>query len=150
MPYLPFPDLTFLSRTVSHYCLLQVMLCHWFARYCQTDGYLTNSPKKDLAVVLEFHDIGCCITQEPLNGKTSFQSHIVEQYKSYRMVVESLGSIQGNHKNVPLFVRHTFRAFVDSMHKMFPPELVNVTGLWDLNETRSRRVALSSGLYPES
>ena len=33
---------------------------------------------------------------------TSFQSHIVEQYKSYRMVVESWESIQGN-QNVPLF-----------------------------------------------
>ena len=34
--------------------------------------------------------------------KTSFQSHIVEQHKSYRMVVESWESVQAN-LNVPLF-----------------------------------------------
>ena len=46
---------------------------------------------------------------EPLNGKTSFQSHniIVEQHYNYRMVVESWESIQEN-QNVPLFAQGTF------------------------------------------
>ena len=42
-----------------------------------------------------------------LMEKTWFQSHIVEQLKSYPMIVKTWESIQGN-KNVPLFARGTF------------------------------------------
>ena len=43
----------------------------------------------------------------PCPLKTPFQSHIVEQHKSYRMVVETLESVQAN-QNMPLFTRGTF------------------------------------------
>ena len=49
------------------------------------------------------------------------------------MVVESWESIQGN-QNVPLFVQGTFWVLVDSMHETFTTELMDVSGLWDLNE----------------
>ena len=49
------------------------------------------------------------------------------------MVIESWESVRGN-LSYPLFAQGTFRAFADSIHKTFTPELMDVSGLWDLNE----------------
>ena len=59
------------------------------------------------AVVLKFLNFGGRVTREPLNGKTSFQAHIVELHKSYRMIAESWESVQGN-QSFPLFAQGTF------------------------------------------
>ena len=53
------------------------------------------------------HQIEQHVTPELLNGKTWFQAYIVEQHKSYRMVVKSWESVQA-YLNAPLFARGTF------------------------------------------
>ena len=66
---------------------------------------------------------------EPLNGKTSFKSHIVELLKSYTIVVESWESIRGN-QTVPLFVQATFFVCLRvACMKMFTVELMDISGL---------------------
>ena len=72
------------------------------------------------------------MTLERLNGKTSFQSHIVEHHKSYGMVLESWESIEGN-LNVPLFARET-ECLQMACTKPIATELMNVSGLYNLNE----------------
>ena len=57
------------------------------------------------------------VTSKPFNGKTSFQSHIVEQHKCYRMVVESWESMHPGEPKHTTFTRGTFRALANSMHK---------------------------------
>ena len=49
----------------------------------------TRNMQKHYMVVLRFSNILMLHNLEPLNGKISFQAHIIEQHKSYRMVVES-------------------------------------------------------------
>ena len=66
--------------------------------------------------LLKFQIFWCCVTLEPLNWKTLFQSHIVEQHKSYRMAVESYESIQRN-QNAPLLREVVFWALAESIHK---------------------------------
>ena len=67
--------------------------------------------QKHHAVALNFPEFGCHVSQEPLNGKIWFQALIVEQLKSYPMVVESWESDEAN-LDAPLF-----RALANSMHK---------------------------------
>ena len=82
------------------------------------------------------HAMPCPVTWEPLNGKTSFQSHTVEQHKSYWMMLEIWESIHGN-KNVPLFAWGTFcECLRVACTKVVTTELMNVSGLWDLNEKK--------------
>ena len=57
-----------------------------FSRSHQILHIHEENVQKHHTVVLIFL---CHVTLELLNGKTSFQSHIVKQHKSYRMVVES-------------------------------------------------------------
>ena len=65
------------------------------------------------------------------------------------MVLESWESIQGN-QNVPLFARGTFCEHLRvACTKALAVELMNVSGLWDLN-VQKVEVSLSSGLYLES
>ena len=78
--------------------------------------------------MLKFSDFLCHITLEPLDGKTSFQSHIVEQHKSYRMVVEAWESIQRT-KMYP-------ERLQTACTKPFTVELMDVSRLWDLNEKK--------------
>ena len=81
---------------------------HLLNSLCKIIKTLEEDYQKHHAVVLKFSDVWCRVTLELLDGKTLFQSHIiVEQHKSYRMVVESLESIQGD-QNLPLFMRGTF------------------------------------------
>ena len=101
-----------------------------FSRSCRTLHEKTYI--KTTQLYWDFSDFWCRITPEPLNGKTSFQSHIVEQHKSYRMVVESWESVQAN-LNVPLFVQGTFCDHLTT--KLFTTELMNLYRLWDLNES---------------
>ena len=68
---------------------------------------LNKHIQKHHVVILKFLIFGGRITPEPLNGKTSFQAHIVEQHNSYRMLVELWESVQAN-LNVPLFAQSTF------------------------------------------
>jgi hypothetical protein len=64
-----------------------------------------------------------------MDEKTLFQSHIVEQHKSYWMGVESWESIQGN-QNVPLFARGTFcERLRVACTEAVAAELMNVSGL---------------------
>ena len=66
--------------------------------------------------------------------KTLFQSHIAEQHKSYRMVVESWESVQVN-QTVPLFTPGIYcEPLWIACTKMFTAELMDIFGLWDLNE----------------
>ena len=52
------------------------------------------------------------------------------------MVLESWESIQGN-QNVPLFARGTFcERLLVACTKALAAELMNVSGLWDLNEQK--------------
>ena len=68
--------------------------------------------------------------------ETSFQAHIVEQHQSYRMVVESWESVQAN-LNAPPFARGTFcERLRIACTKTFTVELMDVSGLWDLNEKK--------------
>ena len=60
---------------------------------------------------------------------------IVGQLKCYPMVVESWESLQGN-LNVPLWARHFFKRLRIECTKAFTAELMNVSGLWDLNEKK--------------
>ena len=64
-----------------------------------------------------------------MEKKTSFQSHIVEQHKSYWMGIESWESIEGN-QNVPLFARGTFCERLRVAYtEPVATELMNVSGL---------------------
>ena len=82
----------------------------------------------------------CCITLEPLDGKFSLQAHIIEQHKSYRMVVELWELVQVN-LNAPFFARGTFcvRLWIVCT-KTFTAELMDVSGLWDLNEKKAEEL----------
>ena len=56
--------------------------------------------------------------------------------ESYPMVVEIWQSIQGN-QNVPLFAPGTFfECLRMACTKTFTAELMDVSGLWDLNEKK--------------
>ena len=106
-----------------------------FSKSRQTSHLHEENVQKHHAVVLGFL-IFCRVTLELLDGKTSFQSHIVEKHKSYRMVVESWESVQAN-QNVPLFMRGTFCERLRTVcTKMFTVELMDISGLWDLNEKK--------------
>ena len=62
-----------------------------------------------------------------------FQAHIVEQHKSYRMVVESWELVRAN-LNVPLFVQGTFvSACRWPAQRAIASDLMNVLGLHSLN-----------------
>ena len=75
------------------------------------------------------------VSRELLDGKIWLQSHIVEQLKCNPMIIETWESIQGN-QHVPLFVQGTLSSACGSMHKTFTAELMDVSGLWDLNEKK--------------
>ena len=107
-----------------------------FSKSHQVPHLHEENVQKHHVVLLEFLIFWCRVTLEPLNDNTSFQSHIVEQHKSYRMVVESWESVQAN-QNVPLFARGTFceRLWI-ACTKTFTTELMDVSGLWDLNEKK--------------
>ena len=78
--------------------------------------------------------------------ETSFQSHIVEQRKNYRMVVESWESVQAN-LNVPLFVWGTFcERLQTACTKPLTAKLMNVFGLWDLNKKKVDELLLVFGV----
>ena len=58
-----------------------------------------------------------------------FQSHIVEQLKSYTMILKSWESIQGN-QNVPHFAQSvSHRHLGMACTKLNTAELMNVSGL---------------------
>ena len=68
--------------------------------------------------------------------RSSLILYIVEQHKSYGMVLESWESILWN-QNVPLFARGTFcERLRVACTKAVAAELMNVSGLWDLNEKK--------------
>ena len=60
----------------------------------------------------------------------------MEQYKNYRLVVESWEPVQGN-LSYPLFTRGTFcERLRTACTKPFTAELMDVSGLWDLNDKK--------------
>ena len=79
------------------------------------------------------------VYHELLDGKTWFQSHIVEQLNSYTMGLESWESIQEN-QNMPLLCKALVRALADSMHKKFTAH--GCIWVMGLEREESRRVAL--------
>ena len=113
--YYPSGWLLFCSRTLVWY--KEHLSAWYFQRKSPDTLHKYKNVQKHHAVVLKFLIFWCRVTLEPLDGKTSFQSHIVEQHKSYRMVVESWELVQAN-QNVPLFyARHFLWALANSMHK---------------------------------
>ena len=78
-------------------------------------------------------------TATQLDGKTWLLAHIAKQYKRYTMAVESWESVQGN-QNVPLWHEVCFWALADGMHKTFTIEIMDVSGLWDLNKKKAEEL----------
>ena len=159
--HIPFPPLLWLTKTSDGATPLDGVVAVLYPWWSRKNTHLLDIFKKNRlklhkhkenvhkyhAVVLWFSDFWCRITLESLDGKNSFQAHIIEQHKSYRMVVESWKSVQVT-LNAPIFARGTFCECLQIAYtKTFTAELMDIFELWDLN---SRRVAVSSGLCLES
>ena len=79
---------------------------------------------------------------KPLDRKIWFQSHIVEQHKSYRMVIESWESIHGDQNVLPLHKELFFQALANSMHKTVQCGAHRCLWLMGLEQEEIRRVAI--------
>ena len=97
------PDLFFNVSIVEHHHLrtLNRHKEHSFARYFLSVvwillSYFFNTYRNTTRLYWNFWFFCGHATQEPLDGKTWFQAHIVELHKCYWMVVESWELVQGN------------------------------------------------------